>query len=104
MLTRVGASKSYVFFVEIIIKGAVDRVDAVSRARTGSLLPRSNSQRSIRMKFELAINHMGKPERHARCCWTSFLDGCRFSYNRCPRVLSFDCYAIGLWIIRKASL
>jgi len=51
MLTRVGASKSYVFFVEIIIKGAVDRVDAVSRARTGSLLPRSNSQRSIRMKF-----------------------------------------------------
>jgi hypothetical protein len=65
MLTRVGASKSYVFFVEIIIKGAVDRVDAVSRARTGSLLPRSNSQRSIRMKFELAINHMGKPERHA---------------------------------------
>ena len=99
MLTRVGASKSYVFFVEIIIKGAVDRVDAVSRARTGSLLPRSNSQRSIRMKFELAINHMGKPERHARCCWTSFLDGCRFSHVR-----SFDCYAIGLWIIGKASL
>jgi hypothetical protein len=32
MLTRVGASKSYVFFVEIIIKGAVDKVGAVSRA------------------------------------------------------------------------
>jgi hypothetical protein len=26
------------------------------------------------------------------------------SHTRCPRMLSFDYYPIGLWIVRKAGL
>jgi len=64
--------------------------------------PRLSSQRQLVHLSHRADRGCHERPRVRRS--QSFLDRCRFSHVRSPRVLSFDCYAIGLWIIRKASL